>query len=941
MTTSRRASSVEPSDRSRMARMVVGDPLVLVLADGATPAAVNHARGELFEWFVARLLHAYGYDEPTTANLKTTSEGIEIDIEATHRLTKQPAIVECKAYSRPVSASEIGIFHSKLVVRRYSEPNTHGFFVALPRLTSQGAEQVDLIKQHDHALTTLVANDIVNILNDIGEVNDCPVTDGIVSDRAVIVTREGIYSACLELNEESRKPARLLVWAPSRAVPDVVQGLIASSPYSQGVPVVDAREVIARNLRSGVVLDNSPVIVTVAGSRSDFEYQLPASPRYFVGRKRLISALEAVLVEDSSVLVLNAQSGWGKSSLALKLQHLANERGGHSIVVDSRTANSPRFVAEVLSRAASEAARKSMIVIPEDASWATLSSSLRTLENSRWASDAGRLIVFFDQFENVFRNEMLTREFRDLALGVRDLSGRLLIGFAWKTDHVGWTEDYPYQLRDDIRSQASVLSIGPLGATEIETLLRRLERELKQSLAKDLKQRLREYSQGLPWLFKKLAGHLLREVAKGVTQEKLASEALNVQSLFDEDLSELSPGEQEGLKHIARYAPIAISEVMDRIPSPVVTTLLHRRLVVQVGERLDTYWDIFRDYLNTGRVPVEDSYILRQTPLSVARLLREVVADDGDGSVPDMARRLGTSENALFNLSRELRLMGATVYESNRRVRLLDDIWNADDRESELRRRVAQSLRRHRAYTTFTALAERVGRVTASIYARDLPSAFPAVEVTSATWQSYARAFLLWFEYAGLAVQQGQAWEIAPEGSKGSGILLSANLKRRTKGGFPHEPPRPSLAYLLSIAANPSAMIPRPSDKYEREKVRPLLVLGILGENADGTLRLLRKDILSNGAIDQNVLMEMLERVPGVAEGLLVLRQQPGASPDQIGSAVKEAIGAEWAAGTITSIGKYLRGWAKVAGIKVAPVARAVHIKKADKKQALGLDPLF
>jgi hypothetical protein len=896
--------------------LALSDPVVLVLAEGDTPATVNNARGHLFERFVARLLQAYGYEAPTAERLNVSADGIELDVSVTHRLTGQPAIAECKAYSSPVKAGMLGTFHSKLVVSRFTRPTMHGFFVALPRLTSQGLEQAQLINAHDSGFTVLTATGVVAALRDLKEIGDCPIADVLASDPAVLVTEHGVYASCLQLDPATRTPDRLLVWGSKTAVPKPVLELVSKNAYAQGVAAVDAR-----SSTEAPVQENPPeapqFIVTVEWSTSDFEYQLPASPKFFVGRKKLLSTLLESL-GSASVVVLNAQSGWGKSSLALQLEHLTEQRGGHALVVDTRTANSRRFVTDVLSRAAMESQQRGILTLPDEASWASLSSALRTLREAEW-SDTTPVTVFFDQFENVFRNESLTREFRDLALGARELQGRLLVGFAWKTDHVGWTESHPYRLRDEIRAGATVLTIGPMGASDVDTLLRRLEKQLGSSLARDLRQRLREYSQGLPWLFKKLAGHLLREVNQGATQEQLASEALNVQNLFEADLAELGPKEQEALKHVARYAPIAISEVEERVTGPVLETLLNRRLVVQVGERIDTYWDIFRDYLNTGSVPVEDSYILRQTPRSVARLLREVVADGGDGSVPEIARRLSTSEKALFNLSREIRLMGVTAYESNR-VRILDHIWGAVDRENVLRRTVAGSLRRHRAYSVLTGLADRTASVTNVAYARELKAAFPAIEVKDATWVSYARAYLLWFEYAGLAVQRSQSWFVAHEGTEGVGQLLGGRLARRITGTFLHEPPGTVLSHALKLAVGGQAL----SGRKERRCERALVNLGAAVEKEDGTVAFVRQDLVANGEIVQSVLKELLLNSAGSAAAIRLISAKPSAKPEEVGLAVKEALRADWVGPTVHTVGKHARGWAKAAGLHTKFPGRAL-----------------
>ncbi len=94
-------------------------------------------------------------------------------------------------------------------------------------------------------------------------------------------------------------------------------------------------------------------------------------------------------------------------------------------------------------------------------------------------------------------------------------------------------------------------------------------------------------------------------------------------------------------------------------------------------------------------------------------------------------------------------MLGVTAQESNR-VRLTDEVLAAEDRELEMRRRVAAALRRHRAYSTLRSLAERnEDVVTVDSFARELPNAFPAVDVAQSAWTAYARAFLFWFEYAG------------------------------------------------------------------------------------------------------------------------------------------------------------------------------------------------
>ncbi len=333
--------------------------------------------------------------------------------------------------------------------------------------------------------------------------------------------------------------------------------------------------------------DAPPIVVPVQGSKSDFD-PFPASPKNFVGRTIYVASLKTFVDRQRGIFILNAQSGWGKSSLALRVKQLVEAANGYAAVLDSRTASSPRYVAEVLRQSAQAAEANGLIKLPGDQSWASLSSSLTSIERADWLRSAP-MLIFFDQFENVFQQEGTTREFRDLVLRARDSTAQLLIGFAWKTDMVSWTESHPYRFRDEIRGAGDQLVLMPMGPRDVELLLRRLEKQLNVKLSRDLRQRLREYSQGFPWLFKKLAAHVINEISQGRSQEQLVSEALNVRSLFEADMAGLGPVETDALKHVARFAPISATEVTERYSAGVVQSLLDSRLAVAVGDKLDTY----------------------------------------------------------------------------------------------------------------------------------------------------------------------------------------------------------------------------------------------------------------------------------------------------------------------------------------------------------------
>jgi hypothetical protein len=896
---------------------------VLVLAKGDSTAAISNARGHLFEKFVARLLHAYGYKEPESSTFNVTSNGIELDVVTETRLDGRVAIAECKAYTSTVAAKELTNFFGKLTIERFTKPDALGLMMVVPGLTQDGQATARAIEKSDSRFQYMDADAIVKALQSEGLIAPAPVGIDNLSDLAIVVTEDATVSAALEIDAQTRAPKQVVVWAATGQVPIPTLELLAADDYAQGLTVVDARA-----KESEPVAEAAPepvVLVPVASSHEDFQYQLPAGPKFFVGRKSALAQLGDVVGTKQATLILNAQSGWGKSSLALKFGEQISKLGGSATVMDARTASSPRYVVEVLRRAVEAAEAKGILALPSETNWASLSSAIGTLQRAHWNEPRKPVLVFFDQFENVFQSEVLTRAFRDLALSATAVDGPLLVGFAWKTDLVGWVEGYPYQLRDDIRSVARTIIIEPFGSTEVGTILSRLQVQAGVILGLDLRTRLREYSQGLPWLLKKLADHVLRELRSGSSPEQLLAEALNIQSLFDADLAELGPQSVEILRHIARYAPIPAGEVTERYAPDAVQSLVDRRLIVQVGDRLDTYWDTFRDYLNNGRVQLEDSYILRLAPNQVARMLPLVMESGGSSSVSNLVSALRTSDNVIFNLSRELRLLGIAVWEPLM-VKLVNDVVMAADPETKVIERVASALRRHKAYSAILELAAKHdGYVNAELLSGILPTLFPAVSGKPSTWATYARVFLSWFEYAGLASRQGNRYAVqagAPRTSTQK-LLSTRSAMRAMLPGIPQVPPRESVELLVRLGRGEVCVIPT-AGGGARDAVRALASLRAVHVDSAGRVTLLVPSLVdSRGTINSSELYRLLAEVPGGAAGLARVTSSPGIRPAEIGAVLREAIGAKWTTSVTHSIGGHFRAWARLAGVDIVRPPRS------------------
>jgi hypothetical protein len=268
-------------------RIALETTSVAVLADGATPAEIANARGHLLETFVAQLLSTQGYGEPSTENLNVTSEGVEIDVAATHRVTKDQLLCECKAYSSNIRVPLLTSFLGKFALARADDPSCHGLFVGLPRLTSEGREKAKAAEEKLGGFRYIGSSDVCALLAAAALLPSIEDGPDLTADPTVVITEHGLTLAARELDPVTRHAFRVVVWTRSGVVPDPILRLIERG-WAENLPVTSlGAETGVFPVRVGA----APTVVDVRGSSSDFEYQLPAAPAFFVGRKSVAAEL--------------------------------------------------------------------------------------------------------------------------------------------------------------------------------------------------------------------------------------------------------------------------------------------------------------------------------------------------------------------------------------------------------------------------------------------------------------------------------------------------------------------------------------------------------------------------------------------------------------------------------------------------------------------------
>lgn len=742
-----------------------------VVAGGPSDGARANARGRLFESVCAHVLRHHGYDIDKQ-QVSVTYAGMELDIEGTARIAQVPLYAECKCYATSVDCEKLQTFYGKYMTRWFKNNKAQGLFMALPGINSpaMGFYRENCDANHQITLKLLQEPDVLRALVNARIVvspesfqNRIALDSGTAGDRVLVCSDKGFFWLQYLVPPGAGIAKAIQVFdALGNAISDSesVGYLTGLMPEMEQFEIRHAEE--SPSVPKSPQLQPEDDIVEVRGSTACFEYQFPASPEYFVGRegsrRDIQEFFQQVVHRETSSrgILLEANSGWGKSSLVLATVDALTLSGHYAVAFDSRAASSPHFVLSTVEHVLERfgtfdgALTKKPVLGGFDAATDSLLRIGRALEPS------GKLLVlFFDQFENVFHLIDVLSRLAQLSLKVRDAGTNVVLGFSWKTDLIGLTREFPYRWRDTIIETCRLFRLPPFSETDTNGLLDRLASELHAKLRKDLRFLLSECSQGYPWLLKKLCAHVKSQRQAGVVQSEMVRAFLNVEQLFLEDLEGLTPVQDEALRRTARLAPVAIGDVSEEFGPEVIQSLVDRRLIVRVGSKYDIYWDIFRDYLNTGKLPVEEVYLLRAQVGSIMNAVAVLRQEPEGIHVVNFKSQAGLSDGAFFNVTRDLRLLQLAQIQDESLHLLLPCQSNETAMVAGIRDHLKERLPRNRCVHHVLRVLSEQGEVTLVQLAEILRVEFPYISAVERTWRTYARILASWLDVSDLAIFDG------------------------------------------------------------------------------------------------------------------------------------------------------------------------------------------
>lgn len=847
-------------------------------------SASTKERGDLLESLTEKLLKAQSYE--VIKEIRFTA--VELDLLCRHKYSGKEIYVECKAYrDTNIDANILKNLAGTLFLKDYSE----AWLISTGNYGKEAKGFVKEWKEKPREQATKLSfydpEKVIESLISAGVIKNRPEdkaaeyagSENLIGEWILLVTNYGMFWAAATLS--GGIPSGVICYyANNNELLTDLKLLENLSATDTSLNKLDFSLIKSQAARA-TEIDTTRVVdvVQVQTGEAWTDYR-PARPEDFVGRTKDINYIFDFLKKikerktNTRIFAITGNSGMGKSSFIAKLKNKAenyqNKNKYFVFPVDVRAATGPEYIYSSLLNALKFAqdsgfGNKNINLILSDVgsplNSETIKAFLESLEPKNQI-----VILVFDQFEELYSKPELFEVFekaKALLLNAASIKLNFCLGFAWKTDSTTHSEHPAYFFWHQLSDYRVTRKLVPFSDGESGAAISIFEREIEQKLHTDLRHNLIASSQGYPWLLKKLCIHLYEKIENGVQQNDLLENKLDIASLFKEDMDELEPGEAACLKLIAQRAPVDWFEIIETSGPDTLKSLINKRMVIRSGDRLNIYWDIFREYILTGNVPVIPLRYLPSTDFPSLYKVVKYLGHDNKLSVQDLVNKAKFSEGTIQNIGSDMIMFGVANREAGL-YWLSDDILDAN--ETGILNAIREKFKKH-AFTHAFKEKSSHSSVTVGILVDTLKQLFPDNKYAETTWHSYTVRLCRWLELCGFIEVSGNGWIYRDQGH-----VITERLKserRRRKSNIFTAPASPALVLETLNWLKEMGNVPKDGDKPKGYR-NALTVLNrfelVIIDNNNYTLNFDRLNKFSNfseaiwiSANSESILLEVVK----------------------------------------------------------------------------------
>jgi len=884
-------------------------------------------KGDLLEALAEDLLRIRGYS--VTTEVRRT--GSELDLLCKNKVNGRIIYVECKAQRELLSANILKNLLGTVTLSDYSE----GWLIAASPLGKEAKgiqfEWEKKPQEQRERLSIYTPEQVIDALIDSNLITHPPENAGLprvdtgvsVGDWTLLVTEHGRFWVQTVLMSGVPAAVQVFTAEQSALVSDpLLLRRLAETDSTLSTLDFEFRSSRGRAESYRIDEDQHPVVQVEHGqSWSDYR---PSRPEDFVGRKpaqdNILKFLDAVRTETTTtrVFAITGDSGMGKSSLIAKLRNrtrnIRYRKKFSMYAVDVRAAVKPSYVLWSLLACLRDTIESgfieldgSALEISDHADPLASQSIQRVLE----VLQQQRRIVclVFDQFEELYsKPEMFSiyEAAQQLFLSAASAQSNLVLGFAWRADSTVQQDHPAYHMWHGLKDHRFEVAIGPFSHSEASEAITIFQGELGEKLLPGIRRQIAENSQGYPWLLKKLCIHLYGQLRAGESQAKLV-DTLDVERLFAEDLKALSQPEDYCLRLIAAQAPADWHEVLEAVGADTLRGLQDKRLIVRSGNRINLYWDLFREYVLTGQAPsVPFTYVASSSVRAVLAVAQELCHENGK-SFEELSEAVGRKASTVQNIVHDL-VMFRVVQVSSSKATLDPDIASADG--YSILERIRHILKRHALYLVLSAADSDSNVFALEDVIECLQRTNPTARHGSATWKAYAERILQWLCAAGLLDSVHNGWV---RHDRGKPVPL-ADARRLGKGtsagrrGFQAEAPPERVMECLQWAREAERDASAVRDAGYRNAMSVLVRFGLVQRDS-GEVHVPTET--GNDGNSSEAVWKAAWRDPTLRTVVELLQKEPAVAPKVVAERVEAAEQRNWSGGSKLRIGNGLRRWAR------------------------------